>query len=103
MLLAPSVPFYTATWEEWHTGAMVLPKINGPSEGLLIVAALNLVTWWQGPAWWGWPLPGAHLVLGPLGLLSESQVATCADAMVLVGGTAMGLTALHQVCPGPSA
>jgi hypothetical protein len=30
---------------------MVLPLINGPSEGLLMAVSLNLVTWHFGPAW----------------------------------------------------
>lgn len=29
-----AVPFFFATWEEYHTGTLVLPIVNGPSEGV---------------------------------------------------------------------
>jgi hypothetical protein len=36
------IPFAAATWEEYHTGIMDLPIVNGPSEGLLAVQLLYL-------------------------------------------------------------
>jgi hypothetical protein len=35
-MATPFVPFYVATWEEYYVGQLVLPPINGPSEGVLI-------------------------------------------------------------------
>jgi len=35
-LATPFVPFYVATWEEYYVGDLVLPIINGPSEGVLL-------------------------------------------------------------------
>lgn len=37
-----TLPFYTNTWEEYHTGAMVLPVLNGPNEGVFGTIALLL-------------------------------------------------------------
>ena len=39
-LATPFVPFYVATWEEYYVGQLVLPIINGPSEGVLIGVAI---------------------------------------------------------------
>uniref|UniRef100_M4BEY9 Uncharacterized protein n=1 Tax=Hyaloperonospora arabidopsidis (strain Emoy2) TaxID=559515 RepID=M4BEY9_HYAAE len=30
---APAMVFFMATWEEYYTGTLVLPVINGPNEG----------------------------------------------------------------------
>jgi ethanolaminephosphotransferase len=50
---SPFVPFYVATWEEYYTGALVLPIINGPAEGVLMGVFISLVSGFLGPAWWG--------------------------------------------------
>ena len=51
-LIASALPFYLATWEEYYTGALVLPIINGPSEGLLLGASVSFASAFLGPAWW---------------------------------------------------
>lgn len=50
------VPFYFQTWEEHHMGAMVLPLINGPSEGLVIAMGLCVISYMRGPDWWQRPV-----------------------------------------------
>ncbi len=50
---SPFVPFYVATWEEYYTGALVLPIINGPAEGVLMGVGISLVSGVLGPSWWG--------------------------------------------------
>ena len=52
--LGPFAMFYVATWEEYYTGELILPIINGPNEGLLGGALLSLTTcfypdFWQSP------------------------------------------------------
>lgn len=44
--------FYIATWEEYHTHKLVLPFINGPSEGILTSAMVSFLSWWYGPQMW---------------------------------------------------
>lgn len=50
---SPFVPFYVATWEEYYVGALVLPIINGPAEGVLMGVGISLVSGILGPSWWG--------------------------------------------------
>mmetsp|Transcript_15590 Transcript_15590/g.29406 ORF Transcript_15590/g.29406 Transcript_15590/m.29406 type:complete len:432 (-) Transcript_15590:99-1394(-) len=44
--------FYIATWEEYHTHKLVLPIINGPTEGVLGSAMISFLSWWYGPQIW---------------------------------------------------
>lgn len=50
--LAGGVPFFLATWEELYTGALILPVVNGPTEGVIIIACAMLWTAFAGPEWW---------------------------------------------------
>ena len=34
-LYVAMIPFYFATWEEYYLDEMILPVINGPTEGIL--------------------------------------------------------------------
>merc|ERR1719410_2699499 len=58
ILFCPMAAFYLATWEEYHTHKLILPIINGPSEGLIGGAALSIssfmygVTLWHGTFIW---------------------------------------------------
>eukprot|EP01016_Furgasonia_blochmanni_P055199 TRINITY_DN9196_c0_g2_i8.p1 TRINITY_DN9196_c0_g2~~TRINITY_DN9196_c0_g2_i8.p1 ORF type:complete len:378 (-),score=41.26 TRINITY_DN9196_c0_g2_i8:231-1364(-) len=47
-----SVPFFLATWEEYYTGGLFLPIINGASEGNLFVGILLIFTGFTGSLWW---------------------------------------------------
>ena len=49
---SPFVPFYVATWEEYYTGALVLPIINGPAEGVLMGVFISIISGFLGSAWW---------------------------------------------------
>lgn len=66
MLLAviPLIPFYSQTWELYYMKTMVLPIINGPSEGLLMAIAMMMTTYHTGSAvWFHRPLPFPFLLL----------------------------------------
>jgi ethanolaminephosphotransferase len=52
LLLGPYALFFVGTWEEYHTGRLVLPIVNGPNEGLLGGALLSFVSYWWGPTYW---------------------------------------------------
>jgi ethanolaminephosphotransferase len=52
MLMGPFALFYFGTWEEYFTGELVLPILNGPSEGLTGGACMSLISWWFGPQIW---------------------------------------------------
>ena len=51
-LLSSALPFYISTWEEYYTGALDLPLVNGPSEGLLVGASLSIASFLYGPQHW---------------------------------------------------
>ncbi|DBA03668.1 TPA: hypothetical protein N0F65_006847 [Lagenidium giganteum] len=52
LLLAPAMVFFMATWEEYYTGTLALPIVNGPNEGLAIMYTMYLATAVVGPAFW---------------------------------------------------
>ena len=47
--------FFMATWEEYYTGTLALPIINGPNEGLLIIYSIYITTAIVGPTVWTQP------------------------------------------------
>jgi ethanolaminephosphotransferase len=52
MVFAPMLVFYISTWEEYYTHKLDLPLINGPSEGLILFATMNITSWWFGRSVW---------------------------------------------------
>ena len=51
-LFGPYGLFYINTWEEYHTGELIMPIINGTNEGLFSAAVLNFLSCWSGPMLW---------------------------------------------------
>uniref|UniRef100_A0A453R2L2 Aminoalcoholphosphotransferase n=1 Tax=Aegilops tauschii subsp. strangulata TaxID=200361 RepID=A0A453R2L2_AEGTS len=47
-----AVPFYLATWEHYFTNTLILPVINGPTEGLMLIYVSHLFTFFTGAEWW---------------------------------------------------
>lgn len=75
--LIPFIPFYTQTWELFYVDEMVLPIINGPSDGLLLAMSMMLTTFWRGNAKWFHEDVGGGVV--PLHLMT---FLACAGAFV---------------------
>ena len=46
------IAFYFQTWEECYAGVMILPVINGASEGLLILMGMCICSYLYGVHWW---------------------------------------------------
>ena len=46
------VVFLISTWEEYYRGALILPIVNGPNEGIFMCIGGYLVTALCGPAFW---------------------------------------------------
>jgi ethanolaminephosphotransferase len=46
------VPFYTQGWEEFYREEMVLPVVNGPTEGLLVAMSLCVFSFFYGSEFW---------------------------------------------------
>ena len=70
IILGPFAMFYVATWEEYYTGELTLPIINGPNEGLLGGALLSLTTCFYPNFWQSTSLSDAlglqHVLSNPL-------------------------------------
>lgn len=47
-----AVPFYGATWEHYFTNTLILPVINGPTEGLMLIYMCHFFTTFVGAEWW---------------------------------------------------
>lgn len=47
-----AVPFYCATWEHFFTNTLILPAINGPTEGLMLIYFCHFFTAIVGAQWW---------------------------------------------------
>ncbi|KAK4780870.1 hypothetical protein SAY87_016976 [Trapa incisa] len=47
-----AVPFYGATWEHFFTNTLILPVINGPTEGLALIYMCHFFTFLVGAEWW---------------------------------------------------
>jgi ethanolaminephosphotransferase len=52
MLMGPYALFYFGTWEEYHTGELIMPIVNGPNEGLLGAVCMSIASYLYGPAFW---------------------------------------------------
>ncbi|KAH7556850.1 hypothetical protein JRO89_XS11G0003000 [Xanthoceras sorbifolium] len=47
-----AVPFFGATWEHYFTNTLILPVINGPTEGLMLIYVSHFFTAIVGAEWW---------------------------------------------------
>jgi len=77
----PMTLFYISTWEEYYTGTLVMPIINGPNEGLLAGASFSVisylwgVSYWHGTTWyddWLFPFWVRSVPSSIAGLLPEN-------------------------------
>ncbi|GAY63730.1 hypothetical protein CUMW_227960 [Citrus unshiu] len=47
-----AVPFFGATWEHYFTNTLILPVVNGPTEGLMLIYVGHFFTAIVGAEWW---------------------------------------------------
>ncbi|CAN0876688.1 Choline/ethanolaminephosphotransferase 1 [Linum grandiflorum] len=47
-----AIPFYLATWESYFTNTLILPVVNGPTEGLMLIYLAHFFTAIVGAEWW---------------------------------------------------
>ncbi|KAG7340775.1 CDP-alcohol phosphatidyltransferase [Nitzschia inconspicua] len=52
LVFGPFAMFYVATWEQYFTGQLIMPIINGPNEGLLGGILLSLTSFVYGSDYW---------------------------------------------------
>jgi ethanolaminephosphotransferase len=69
-----TIPFYGATWESFFTDTLILPEINGPTEGLMIIYCAHIFTGIVGPAWWTQSIKNAVPFLGMIPFIPDVSV-----------------------------
>jgi len=52
LVFGPFVMFFIATWEQFFTGELIMPILNGPSEGLVLSAFLSFTSYRFGSEFW---------------------------------------------------
>ncbi|AQK67917.1 Ethanolaminephosphotransferase [Zea mays] len=69
-----AVPFYFATWEHFFTNTLILPIVNGPTEGLMLIYLCHFFTFFTGAEWWAQDFQKSMPLLGWVPLISEIPV-----------------------------
>ncbi|KAL6605994.1 hypothetical protein ACP70R_041647 [Stipagrostis hirtigluma subsp. patula] len=81
-----AVPFYLATWEHFFTNTLVLPLINGPTEGLMLIYVSHLFTFLTGAEWWAQDfrksLPFFSWI--PLPFISDTEIPLYVIVLILM-------------------
>jgi ethanolaminephosphotransferase len=96
ILFGPYGLFFIGTWEEFYTGELILPIVNGPNEGLIGGALMSLTSWYYGPTYWhghdwweSWIQPVLEHAL-PASILSWLPATVPRNADLLVLGCSIG-------------
>ncbi|AQK83029.1 Choline/ethanolaminephosphotransferase 1 [Zea mays] len=81
-----AVPFYLATWEHFFTNTLILPTINGPTEGLMLIYVSHLFTFFTGAEWWAQDFRKSLPFFGwiPLPFLSEIEIPLYVLVLILM-------------------
>ncbi|KAL8518380.1 hypothetical protein ACS0TY_009675 [Phlomoides rotata] len=79
-----AVPFYFATWEHYFTHTLILPAINGPTEGLLLIYTLHFFTAAVGAEWWAQSFGKSIPLLSWVPVLNEITMYKAALYMMIV-------------------
>ncbi|KAG5521251.1 hypothetical protein RHGRI_033715 [Rhododendron griersonianum] len=66
-----AVPFYLATWEHYFTNTLILPAVNGPTEGLMLIYLVHFFTAIVGSEWWVQPFGKSLPFLSWIPVISE--------------------------------
>ncbi|CAN6247442.1 unnamed protein product [Urochloa humidicola] len=69
-----AVPFYFATWEHFFTNTLILPIVNGPTEGLMLIYLCHFFTFFTGAEWWAQDFQKSMPLLGWVPLIPEIPV-----------------------------
>lgn len=79
-----SIPFYGATWEHFFTHTLILPEINGPTEGLMMIYLIHFFTAFVGPTWWTQPSGNALAIVGRIPFFSDLPVYVLVIYMMMI-------------------
>ncbi|XP_019164796.1 PREDICTED: choline/ethanolaminephosphotransferase 1-like isoform X1 [Ipomoea nil] len=81
-----AVTFYCATWEHYFTNTLILPAINGPTEGLMLIYFAHFFTALVGAEWWAQPFGKSMPVFSWVPFINEiSTVRSVLFLMIVFG------------------
>lgn len=66
-----ATPFYGATWEYYFINSLVLPVVNGPTEGLALIYICHFMTAIVGAQWWAQQLGKSLPFIGWVPFVNE--------------------------------
>ncbi|KAH7373964.1 hypothetical protein KP509_17G081300 [Ceratopteris richardii] len=72
--ITATIPFYGATWEHFFTNTLILPEINGPTEGLMLIYVAHFFTSIVGAGWWIHKVHDVIPILSGLRFISDLAV-----------------------------
>ncbi|KAI9168769.1 hypothetical protein LWI28_001662 [Acer negundo] len=81
-----AVPFFGATWEHYFTNTLILPVINGPTEGLMLIYLCHFFTAIVGAEWWAQRFGSSIPLLNWVPLINEIQTYKAVLYMMLLFG-----------------
>ena len=85
IFLAPSLPFFIGTWEQYFTHYLLLPEINGPTEGLIGLACICFVSGVAGPSFW--KLTTFYDALVKVAPVIGTYIPSCENRLLMMGLT----------------
>ncbi|XP_064951307.1 choline/ethanolaminephosphotransferase 1-like isoform X1 [Musa acuminata AAA Group] len=96
-----AIPFYLATWEHFFTNTLILPIINGPTEGLMLIYVCHWLTFFLGAEWWAQDFRKSIPFLGWVPLIPEIPVYSVVLFMMIAFGViptiASNISNVHKV------
>ncbi|GAU36562.1 hypothetical protein TSUD_277680 [Trifolium subterraneum] len=84
--LISAITFYGATWEHYFTNTLILPVVNGPTEGLMIIYFCHFFTAIVGAEWWAQQFGKSLPILNWLPYLSDLPTYSAALSLMIAFG-----------------
>lgn len=81
-----AVTFYCATWEHYFTNTLILPAINGPTEGLMLIYGAHFFTAVVGAEWWARPFGKSVPVFSWVPFINEISTVRAVLLLMIVFG-----------------
>ncbi|KAK4479855.1 hypothetical protein RD792_015398 [Penstemon davidsonii] len=79
-----AIPFYLATWEYYFSNTLILPAINGPTEGLMLIYLIHFFTAIVGAEWWAQPFGKSISYLSWIPFLNEITMYKAALFLMII-------------------
>ncbi|PWA36066.1 hypothetical protein CTI12_AA603490 [Artemisia annua] len=95
-----AVPFYCATWEHYFTNTLILPAVNGPTEGLMLIYVAHIFTSIVGSEWWAQDFGTSILLLSWVPIINANGTDKFTTTMSHVHVASWGRKILEAGPPG---